>query len=549
MVLFIFTTAALLPAQNSLNSELALLHVRTALAAYHNNSVNEAAAIIQQAGPFARAYAGYFVVSGLIAQRQGLYGEAIERFEEALITGNSDNLFTRNQVIAWLLPLYYRAGRYQEAVSLYQVNSLVNDDSNALFYLLSLQRLGSSRLFEEADSLISLYPTNFSLYFALLNEAGFSGRYLANLRFLALNQPQVVSDEVTRSLMVAALRGVQNEDLRRELISLSQNWLRTDINFRNLSLLEGGLVPLLADDEEATSLFIEIDLLPEPPSFTEGSEVFILGRDRTLDGFADELGRLTLNEAVWHSYLNQSGRPHYSVNIVNGLITSINEKRGHNEILWEFISYPYVSRVTVSFPQLNQVGARRLVYTIVPGSITFAPPANHSLRADWAAVPVFNATTALPEQWQLLANSSQLDEYYGSFHFRSMRLLNGEVVTILEDSSGRGRFDYLLMVQDWQVQYARRDVNGTGNFNLFEYYRDGVWVGLAYFGDDREIAVYFEDWQTIPIKLWDFDRDGYIDAYYFEGPLGREFNLSANLLRPVTAAEILAWHRLGSLIP
>jgi tetratricopeptide (TPR) repeat protein len=538
-----------LSAQGTVNKNIAGVYVGEAKKAYDEGNIEKAFAIISDAAQFAENYGDYYALAGFIADRRSEYWLATEYFEKALQYHNGSKFYTTGHVREALYPLYYRRQQYNEIIKSYRSDPGKSYDPNAFYYLLSLQKAGRpTQLADEAEQLMLYYPFDFRLYFAMTDQPDFQARYLEPLRFLAENRPDFVEDAVTRSVILSAIRQISDEDLQQDLLSVVYNWLRYDLNYRRMCSLHDVLIPVI-DENDAhvlSSLYTDIDFMTEEmlTAAMESSEEIVLGRDSDLDGFPDETGVLHSAAAYWQYDTNQDGRAEYRINIKEGLISTIDEWRGPNILTWEFSNYPYVNTVTVTTPQRpGGVVQRRLIYHLLPGRLNLnKTETTQSLIAKWTPLPVFNTQDALPEEWLLLQNSFQLDEYLNSLFFRKMKIVKGEVVTVAEDTEGRGRFDHLYVVKNWQIEYGKRDINGDGRFDVYEYYENGIWQGLAYAPDNDGIITYFEDWHVLQIKLWDFNKDGYTNAYILYNPENGTREVTPAMLKQITPQEFLSWN-------
>ncbi|MBN2626551.1 MAG: hypothetical protein JXA95_07790, partial [Spirochaetales bacterium] len=113
----------------------------------------------------------------------------------------------------------------------------------------------------------------------------------------------------------------------------------------------------------------------------------------------------------------------------------------------------------------------------------------------------------------LLGNCRFIEESREGKIARIYHIVNGEVMGIEEDTEGEGRFSRQVLVDKGEITAARRDLDGDGVFDLYEYYEKGVWKGYAINADGEGRSEFFEDWSLIPLKIWDYDGDSFMDGY------------------------------------
>ena len=111
-----------------------------------------------------------------------------------------------------------------------------------------------------------------------------------------------------------------------------------------------------------------------------------------------------------------------------------------------------------------------------------------------------------------------------------------------EDPDDLGYLSRQVLIEDGIITAARRDLDGDGVFDIFEYYDKGVWSGYAV-NDGEGRSGFFEDWTFIPLKIWDYDRDSLMDGM-IAGPYGEDVvTILPHRKDPRDVGDYLSWER------
>ena len=233
------------------------------------------------------------------------------------------------------------------------------------------------------------------------------------------------------------------------------------------------------------------------------TEKKILMSDRNRDGRWDTqiaLGRGGMPES-WQSYDN----------------------KGTSSQMIHFFEWPYVREVVRSsndttqnldylYPRFSLKGEGLLPENTIED--VMAPLVLE--LADWIG------TADLKIPFHVLSkNCREIKERKEGILTRKYYLTDGEVVGIEEDTDHMGWFNRQVLLDKGEITAARRDLNGDGTFDVFEYYENGNWQGYAVNLNGEGQSDYFEDWSFIPLKIWDYDGDSFMDGL-MAGPYGEE---------------------------
>ncbi|MDC7221943.1 MAG: hypothetical protein PQJ59_18575 [Spirochaetales bacterium] len=143
----------------------------------------------------------------------------------------------------------------------------------------------------------------------------------------------------------------------------------------------------------------------------------------------------------------------------------------------------------------------------------------------------------------LLTECRYIEEWHGEALARKYYLASGEIMAIEEDPEGEGYFSRQVLLEGGVIQAARRDLNRDGRFDLFEYYENGNWKGYAFNDSWDEKSDFYEDWSFIPLKIWDYDQDSFMDGY-MAGPYGEiTVTVVPHSDDPRDVGDFISWER------
>jgi hypothetical protein len=253
------------------------------------------------------------------------------------------------------------------------------------------------------------------------------------------------------------------------------------------------------------------------------SEDKILSFDRNGDGIRDRLVSL-----------DRSGMP---------LSWQRNSRNGAMSM--DFFAWPYISRVVRTgngrvqnfdylYPRFSLADEN-----LIPAKAFAVPDVPTPL--EW--VDFLQREDLNPPFQILLKNSRFIEESRNGQISRIYHIAKGEVMAIEEDPEGEGRLSRQVLVDRGEITAARRDLDGDGVFDLYEYYEKGVWKGYAINADGEGRSEFFEDWSLIPLKIWDYDGDSFMDGY-LTGTYGENMvTIVPHRNDPRDVGDYLKWER------
>lgn len=509
--------------------------------------------MLAQSAEFSSVSRDYYVLSGLMAQRASDLQTELSYLAKAYVMPELNSYFQDQFIEGRIYQLYYAMLRYKELTENYERN-LVNASltpEKDFYYMLALERQGRRDvLASTGEKLFQTYSYDVRFYIPLFTQPNFVQFYLPKLRQLSYyagdGTPQKLSD-LERSIFLAGIRRVEDLMLQKEIMDASFVWLKDDINYRNYARHIDMYLPEVGPEAQLSSLYIEKSFLTEDQMtnlIDAGTNN--IGFDVNVDGIPDQHGYFNGDDGYWIYDFNQDGQAEYRIDIEKGRIEHISEQRGTKFLDWSFTRYPYVrSLEVVDIPQQNNLPVRRLTYHVLQGSLGMDMSRMVKIVDNWVPIPEFTPQSGLPELWEVLEQSSQLDEYLNDAYFRKNMVRGGTIYQVWEDTLTRGYFDRLLVIEDWKVVYGQRDLSNSGRFDVYEYYNEGVWQGLAYLPEAGSSPSYYEDWaHQVEIKIWLFDKSQYVGAYSIEDLAEGKMQVEAIVQREMTPQELLHWKNI-----
>jgi hypothetical protein len=151
----------------------------------------------------------------------------------------------------------------------------------------------------------------------------------------------------------------------------------------------------------------------------------------------------------------------------------------------------------------------------------------------------YNFTDAVPvfTEKNLMESTYQIKEYsVGTDHLiRALELKNGLPIKMVEDSSGDGKWDTIVLFDRGIPLEGMRDPDFDSIFEVTELYTQGNLSMIMYDGNGDGYPEYIENIREKETVLWDFNEDGEID--YKEIRLGRD-RILRELYQFSTAIEL-----------
>ncbi|MGL4524226.1 MAG: hypothetical protein ACRCVN_01710 [Spirochaetia bacterium] len=541
------------------DAQMGDIYLRYARQAYDEGIYDSVQRLLEQSAEFSSISRDYNVLSGLMAQRTFNVREELMYFVRAYRMPEQNSHYSDQFIEGRIFELYYTMQQYEELMSDYArlaSRGMSLTPEKDLYYLLTLSILG---LYDELEKLgaklFQAYSFDVRFYVPLFHQTDFSRVYLPQLRQLSYyindlqdkGQYTRTLNDLERSIFLGGIKRIQDPMLQKEVVDASFVWLKDDLNYRNFARKIDVYLPEFERQDQLNSLYVDKELLTEEElvEFAK-TGTKIIGLDINMDGIPDQKGEFRGTDGYWQYDFNQDGLPEYHIKIQESRITEISEQRGNKVFYWTFTRYPNVQKLEVfEEPRGPALRMRHLIYHVLQGELKIDTSDVVRMSDQWMPIPIFTKKTGLPDLWQVLQKSSQLDEYFNNLHFRKNLIRDGQIYRVWEDSLGRGYFDRLLALENWKVVYGQRDLTNNGQFDVYEYYQDGVWKGLAYFPENQPEPAYYQDWGgDTEIKVWLFDRSQYVGAYSLENRQTFEVSAEAIVQRRMTAQELLHWEDL-----
>lgn len=529
------------------------IYLRYAKQAYDNGLYDRVESLLAQSAEFSSVSRDYYVLSALMARRSADYRAELAYLVKAYKMADLYSYFEDEVIEGHIFQLYYTMRQYNDLIADYERNrvdvSLTAEKD--LYYMLALENQERLKdLATTGEKLFQAYSYDVRFYIPMFSLPNFFQTYLPRLRQLSYfagdQGPQKLTD-LERSIFLAAIRRVKDPMLQKEIMDASFVWMKDDVNYRNYARMIDMYLPEVGPEDQLSSFYIEKAFLTEDQLVNlVDARSKDVGYDMNLDGIPDQRGYFDGKDGYWIYDFNQDGLAECRINIQNGRIEHISEQRGGKLFDWSFTRYPYVKSLeVVDRPHMKNLPVRRLNYHVLQGALRMNTRNMVKIIDQWVPIPELTPETGLPELWQVLEHSSQLDEYFDDLYFRKNMVHGGNIYQVWEDSLGRGYFDRLLVIENWKVVYGQRDLSNTGRFDVYEYYDDGVWQGLAYLPKEGDNPTYYENWTNqVEIKIWLFDKSQYVGAYSIEDRVNGEMQVEAIVRRKMTPQELLHWKNI-----
>ncbi|TVQ36887.1 MAG: hypothetical protein EA384_13565 [Spirochaetaceae bacterium] len=185
--------------------------------------------------------------------------------------------------------------------------------------------------------------------------------------------------------------------------------------------------------------------------------------------------------------------------------------------LLEYGNYPEVrtirfenDEVTVYYP----IAERLEILLLDPETAAFGDPADEN-RLPAVLQPLrLHPQGLLVDRDAVERNAAYVEHFrYGAQRpYRVTELADGVPLRSVEDLTGDGSVDHILIYRDGQPMEGMRDLLGSGRFEVLEQYRDGRLYRLSVISEPGQAAEFYQEFNDLEILRWDFDRDGIPDV-------------------------------------
>ncbi len=442
---------------------------------------------------------------GIQALNSARYAEALQWFTKAWYSGMEPEVLSFADIMGWLFEVGFRLKKDHELESYYFSGSeMVTDDPDIMFYAArSLRRLGRKRdavkLAEEG-----LYRFQDQRFLMLLCSWGADEKYFKILTeyierqgiiypdLLALAVLQSGGDAGLASLYVQQYSDLNSWYFKKQFLGLGAPAFKGYCE-------PGRIWPL-----EVFTAYRDV----YPAEIPEG-----LGRlDADADGLADIFLVESEGALQWRFDPGQDGDADYVMTwSPSGKLRSVEEFSLHRDMSLFYYDYPYVDRVVLSGGERS-----RREYLFLPGSLMYPLlPDGEDGVVSFLGRSEAPMGDFLPES-DLLKNCFSLVEQMSRGEkkpFREYTVVDGMIRRFREDSNLDGRFDRVVLIDNWLPYEGYRDIDGSGSYELKEKYINGRLAGFEYEGPDSRMEEYQDLWNRSRFQLWDFSRDNFFDAY------------------------------------
>jgi hypothetical protein len=352
-----------------------------------------------------------------------------------------------------------------------------------------------------------------------------------------------------QSIVLAMIKRIDDEQLRRQILEESFVWLRYDQNYQAEIRLQQLAVPAAMALLFQEPFYVDIDYIP----FAKVSDGYVrkqyMGHDADKDGIPDQYGYIYNGKGFWAYDPDQTGAARYELQIKDNSVVGLIERRGDTELHWQFDLYPVATRVDVLLPhEYGNASGWRFIYHLMPNAMVL-DQAQLKRVEDWATLTQVMSQLSMPGLRQISDASWQVDHYVKEKLTRRMQVTDSNDFKIYSDTSGNGQFDHLAVYKNGEVAYGARDMDGDGRFDVYERYQDSKLQSLVYYASAaNRLPSYIEDYYKngiLKVQLWLFDMKEYVSTYALYRSNGQLVAVDTKLETNMTAEELIRWQGLN----
>lgn len=503
------------------DKELAQLYLDEAFYFYNGENMTKADEYLQKALEFSMELPESFYLSGLIREVEGNRLKALDMYRQSIRIGDVYSEFVYDLYFRYINLLNITA-HHKDVLDFYHLNQKYFDSDNQIVLKVSDSafKYGLVDLsIQMASDVYERNPYNLKSLIYLIRSTGDPAYYEKIQQSLHLLEKDKFDEILFQEIIL------EDSQSSRESITDLYKSIFGDTGFLHMIENRAGTAV-----EGSRNLMIR-------SSGKEKLKDGVYFGDYNFDGVSDEIVTVSENELTFLKDENQDNITDISIHFTNGIPSGVYLNRGDLGYEFKYSDYPYMEEVIFSNKKLKRI------YKIYPG--TAYTPLRDLNSFNWkynkkrdAIVEDFTLTPV-----DLLKMSYRFDEYFSDNKnvFREYTLKGGEVTGIREDSRDSGMFDHFLEISAWQPESGKRDINGDGIIDVYEYYEDGKIIGIAVDWNNNGKSEYLEDWSVLNIKTWDFNEDSYMDAEYINSP-GNELYHSVPVEKSiVNHYDIYSW--------
>lgn len=474
----------------------------------------------------------FFILKARILMYQGHFFQAKIVLEDLFMSGNLDAFSEM-----YLYEVYLRNRDYKSVKELFGRGLLRNSD--AYFYyqlaLLQTQDTHFSALSFEAKKRF-----HNDIRFYILNLVAVNGSWSDILKELELLSSIVRKDNdllidlsVTSQDIVLSLLRRLPENIQLAALTFLDPWLNKHINYHlmlrhnfylnkttNEQLLESLVTFSDPDWTNLVGNYLFVEYLQSLEDVAFVTSGLPWAEDIDFDGFPNLIG--TVN-ALGDGYIVvlPSQDDFFSIKILYDqfMVTGLVEEDRNSIVDVSFSVFPQVSsiRVRPNFALTDSSSniLPEFLYHLRFSALSMADYFNDFSIGD-SIIHYAIQSTSFPALLgkDLLPLTNYLDEIQDAHHIRRLRIVNGRVMHVWEDTQKLGYFDRFLSIKNGKIMYGRRTFMSQNDYLLLELYENDKIVGVAFSSNEGSGFDFYEETiSNYKLQVWDFNENEYIDVY------------------------------------
>ncbi|NIZ46752.1 hypothetical protein PVA44_04305 [Entomospira nematocerorum] len=477
------------------------------------------------------------------------------------------------------LYLIYLMHRDYKAINVLFEQGLLRTSDAHFFQLLSLYHQKSPDIASFALHASRKFNHDIRFFLPLLFLDSYQqGAYdnIILLRNIVNDHPEhlLSLDVSNQNILIALIRRLE-KPLQGEIILAMEPWLKNNINYqlmlRSLIVanqqeaamaLEAGEdvdpdLLLVFDEPNWSSLsgdYVLVDYLDSLADVALTESSLVWAEDTDLDGFIELSSSVDMHgSGLLMLHPMQDDYVSMEIRYFEYQIKSLKEADLHVKAEVSFSHFPYINTINFSINDLRSldlVSENSSSMTYYLHSVLYHLRFN-ALRLPYSIeammigssdnLPVLNVARHEILHLNLLPLSSYIEELRENHVFRRLRIVDGEIFQLWEDSMGNGYFDHFLSFQNGRI-FGRRRFSMYDDYLLLEIYdNNNELIGVAFSPDSELFEFYQEFNQKLPrLQVWDLNMDGYVNIYrMIQSPPAQPRERRVWLQRPVRIEDLM----------